>query len=180
MDFSTVENGMNEATDQAPEESSGRSLVWSDSLQEELELFLELVQVASTTRDASLDPAGSEFGGLLERQTEILGRLQEIRSARAEVLRSLGFSSKDLLVIALNQTPRSEHASVMELFSRYIEAAERAQCEVEINREYFGVALGAVEHTIAAVTKSASNAPRYDARGQQSEATPPICMSTVT
>ena len=161
-------------------ENTDHELLWSDSLKEELQLFQDLAQVAASTRDAALDPAGVEFGELLEKQTQIMGRLETIRASRAELLKAMGLLSRDLLVVVLNKSPRAEHPEIMELFGQYIEAAKQAQRQIDINREYFSVALGTVEDTISALTAGVTQPGLYDAQGLQRKAIAPLCMSTMT
>lgn len=154
---------------------------WLASLEEELELLRGLADAASRARMAAPDIEGPE--GLrhhLERQAELCSALESHRRARAKMLADGGHRANDLLVVVLGALPKDEHPAVVDVFKRYIDAVEAAQREIDVNREFFSVALATLEDTIEAVVSGACSGAVYDATGSSAGPKTALCVSTVT
>lgn len=151
------------------------------SLEEERQLLERLAETAARARSASPDAPGDE--GLqhhLERQAEMCSALEAQRRKRAKMLSDGGHRANDLLVVVLGALPKDEHPAAVDTFTRYVDAAEAAQREIDVNREFFSVALATLEDTIEAVVSTVSSSAVYDARGSSSGSTTALCVSTVT
>lgn len=151
------------------------------SLEDELRLLGELTEVASKARAASPENEGQE--GLqyhLERQGELCSALEAQRRERSKMLTDGGHRPNDLLVVVLGALPKDEHPSAVDVFKRYVDAAEAAQREIDINREFFSVALATLEDTLEAVVSTVSSRAVYDANGSSVGPQTALCVSTVT
>lgn len=62
----------------------------------------------------------------------------------------MGYPARDFLVAVLDATPTAQRAEVAERFSAFVAAAEQAQREIQVNREFFSVALASLEDVIDA------------------------------
>lgn len=150
------------------------------SLEDEVILLGELADAASRARTA---PPDGETGGLhrlLERQAELCAALDGHRRERACILKEWGHRANDLLVMVLGGLPKDDHPRVVDLFKTYVDAAEAAQREIDVNREFFSVALATLEDTIDAVVASVSAKGVYDATGNDAGSQTALCVSTVT
>lgn len=155
---------------------------WLSSLEKELTLLEQLTDAASRARAAAPE-RDSEGGGLhrlLERQAELCAQLEQLRRDRARTLADEGHRADDLLVVALGAVPKDEHPAVIDTFKRYVDAAEAAQREIDINREFFSVALATLEDTIEAVVSGVRQNAVYDANGSSTGSRSALCVSTVT
>ena len=121
-----------------------------------LEQLIELLVEARASR-----PDRPPLSDTLDKQAELCEVLAQRRSLRAELLTANGYGSRDLLVALLANTPKAEHDSAVATFGAFVSAAERAQAEIDVNREFFAVALAAVEDALAAASPESRKAT-YD------------------
>jgi hypothetical protein len=154
---------------------------WLASLEEELGLLEQLADAAARARAVSPEREGAEgLEQALERQATLCSQLEAHRKARAAMLEEAGHRAKDLLVVVLGALPKDEHPAAVDIFKRYVDAAEATQREIDVNREYFSVALATLEDTIDAVVSGVSAGAVYDASGSSSKTKTALCVSTVT
>lgn len=155
--------------------------VWLTSLEEELPMLEQLAEVAAEARTASPEEGGPEgLHALLELQTDLCSRLEAHRHNREKMLSEGGIRKEDLLVAVLGALPKDEHPSAVDAFSRYIDAAEAAQRQIDINREFFSVALATLEDTLESVVSGVCSTDFYDASGSSMGPNTALCVSTVT
>jgi len=124
---------------------------WVAQLESETIALRELRAAAAQTRAASLTERQDEIGPLLQKQATICDRLAAARDRRRELLAANGKGPRDFLVAVLGQTPPDLHAQVTARFSDYVQAAEEAQREIDLNREFFSIALSALDDVLGAV-----------------------------
>ena len=154
---------------------------WLASLDEELALLQQLGAAASAARAVSPEREGAAgLEELLRRQAELCAELEVHRRTRAAMLAEVGHRANDLLVVVLGALPKDEHPAAIDIFKRYVDAAEATQREIDVNREYFSVALATLEDTIEAVVSGVSTSTVYDAKGSSSRTKTALCVSTVT
>lgn len=153
---------------------------WLAGLESEICMLQDLEAVAKEARQVSPKLEDQRFAGLLEKQTQLCLRLEERRTHRARLLDESGHPSKDFLVVVLGATPKETHGEVVKLFGRYLRAAELAQRQVELNREFYALTLGAVEDALAAVAHGPGGPATYDALGQRRGRAGPLSFSTLT
>lgn len=156
-------------------------LRWLASLEEELVLLAQLEEAARKARAASPEDNGAE--GLhqhLEKQAELCASLEAHRRERSRTLSDAGHRANDLLVVVLGALPKDEHPAAIDTFKRYVDAAEAAQREIDVNREFFSVALASLEDTLEAVVSGVSSGSLYNADGRNPGGTTALCVSTVT
>lgn len=153
---------------------------WLAGLDDEVAHLRDLAELTRAARVAPLEHPVEGLAPLLEEQARVCAALEQRRVARDGVLEASGGPrSRDLLVVVLGALPKGEHPEVLERFGRYVAAAEAAQREIEVNREFFTVALSAVEEALEARSGQSRSPVTYDARGG---AAPPTSgrMSTLT
>lgn len=156
-------------------------LRWLGSLEEELTLLAQLGETAQRARSASPEDDGAEgLHKCLERQAELCAALEGHRRNRTMMLAESGHRASDLLVVVLGALPRDEHPAAIDTFKRYVDAAEATQREIDVNREFFSVALASLEDTLEAVVSGVSNGAVYDQEGRSPGETTALCVSTVT
>lgn len=151
------------------------------SLEDEIVILNDLAQATAGVR--SVSPTGGAPVGLhrlLEKQAELCSRLESMRAEREALLADEGHSTKDLLVVVLGVLPKEDHPGVVDVFRRYIDAAELTQKEININQEFFSVALSSLEETIQEVVCNASSGDTYNSKGSNSSESVALCVSTVT
>jgi hypothetical protein len=119
---------------------------WNQLLADETQLLRELASAAARTRAAALRT--SDLTDLVEAQTSLCEQLEAFRARRDRVLRAKGYPPRDFLIAVLDDTPRSLHADVSGRFADFVAAAEAAQNEIRINREFFSVALASLEEVL--------------------------------
>jgi hypothetical protein len=153
---------------------------WLVGLEGEISLLQDLEAVATEARLVSPKLEDQRFAQLLEQQTSLCRRLEERRVQRAQLLERSGHPSKDFLVVVLGATPKESHGEVVKLFGRYMRAAELAQRQVALNREFFALTLGAVEDVLSAVVNGPDGPATYDALGQRKGRAGPLSFSTLT
>lgn len=166
------------STQSPNEEAAAR---WLLSLEEEVGLLEQLADSAVRARAAS--PQGEAESGLrsaLEKQAELCAALESHRRSRSQMLADEGHRANDLLVVVLGALPKDQHPAAVDTFKRYIDAAEKTQREIDVNREFFSVALATLEDTIEAVAVGTSTSSVYDAKGKSSGSTTALCVSTMT
>ncbi len=151
-----------------------------DSVEEERELLVRLATAARSSRAVPAGRAGQpELERLLDEQAELCIALERCRMARGGWLAEAGHAARDLLMVLLGQSPREGHSELVERFKRHADAAEAAQREIDVNREFFGVALASLEEVVEAVA-GVGRAEVYDERGSSASDARAICLSTVT
>ncbi|MBX2811626.1 MAG: hypothetical protein KTR25_07445 [Myxococcales bacterium] len=151
------------------------------SLEDEIVVLNDLAQAAAEAR--VVPPDGTTPNGLhrvLERQAELCFSLEGMRAKRETLLNSNGHSGRDLLVVVLGVLPKEDHPGVVDVFRRYIDAAELTQREIDINQEFFSVALSSLEDTIQEVVCTVSSGDTYNSKGSNSSESVALCVSTVT
>lgn len=124
---------------------------WVAQLESETLALRELATAASRTRAAALTDEKTQLSALLEQQSQLCEQLTRARSRRRALLEASGKGRGDFLVAALAQTPPELHGRVTARFSEYVDAAELAQREIDINREFFSIALSALDDIIGTV-----------------------------
>jgi hypothetical protein len=161
--------------------AAGEVSRWLVGLESEIALLQDLESVAAESRTVSPKLEDGRFATLLEHQTNLCRKLEERRADRAELLRRSGHPSKDFLVVVLGVTPRDQHGEVVRLFGRYMRAAELAQKQIQLNRQYFQVSLAAVEDAIDSVVEAqGGGSGTYDLYGQKKGNSGPLTFSKVT
>lgn len=130
--------------------------LWAAELARETRTLDALTRAAATTRRCAVSGGSRELEELLATQANLCEELQAFKERREQQLRQRGYPNKDLLVAALDQSAAGEHASVTAVFSDYVAAAEAAQREIDINREFFGVALSTLQDALEAVSPSST------------------------
>lgn len=121
---------------------------WCQLLADETELLRELASTAARTRAAALKTP--DLTDLVETQIALCEQLESFRTRRDQLLARLGYPARDFLVAVLDATPTAQRAEVAERFSAFVAAAEQAQREIQVNREFFSVALASLEDVIDA------------------------------
>ena len=124
---------------------------WVAQLESETIALRELRAAAAQTRAASLTERHAEIGPLLDKQAALCDRLAAARNRRRELLAANGRGPRDFLVAVLGQTPPDIHDQVTARFSEYVQAAEEAQREIDLNREFFSIALSSLDDVLGAV-----------------------------
>lgn len=151
------------------------------SLEDETTILEDIAEAASAARAISPGSEGlQELHRMLEQQAELCSRLESKRRERASVLAKEGHQAKDLLVVILGFLSKEDHPAAIKTFRRYIDMAEKTQREIDINREYFSVALSTLEDTIDAVVSTATSKEFYDSKGGSSGDNIALCVSTIT
>ena len=154
---------------------------WLTSLEEELVLLEELALTAAEARSTPPDRQGAgRLEQLLERQGELCAALENHRRLRTDMLAQLGHRANDLLVVVLGALPTEEHPAAIDVFRRYVDSAEATQREIDVNREFFSVALATLEDTIEAVVSGVTSSGVYDSSGSSVGDKTALCVSTVT
>ncbi|MGF1510181.1 MAG: hypothetical protein ACFB9M_11840 [Myxococcota bacterium] len=124
---------------------------WLERIRNETELLKQLARAAARTRSAALRSSESELSEMLSHQSDLCGKLEVHRLQRSGMLRELGYPPRDFLVAVLDHTPRSSHAETSGAFAAFVTAAEAAQQEIDINKEFFGTALATLEDAVASI-----------------------------
>ncbi|MEM1026250.1 MAG: flagellar export chaperone FlgN [Myxococcota bacterium] len=124
---------------------------WVAHLESETHALRELLEAATQTRAASLTDRQDQIGPLLEKQALLCEKLERARTRRRALLQESGRGRGDFLVAVLSQTPPALHAQATARFSEYVDAAEAAQREIDINKEFFSIALSALDDIIGTV-----------------------------
>ena len=139
-----------------------------------LETLTELLIQGRVSR-----PDRPPLADVLDQQAQLCDELAKRRADRAARLQANGYGPRDLLVALLAATPKHEQKSAVATFSAYVQAAEQAQAQIDINREFFSVALSAVEDALAAAVPD-SRPVTYDALGSKRRAGGSAIVSTST
>ena len=152
------------------------------SLRRELRLLEDLRNAAAQARTTSPDEeSGEGLQQILERQTEMCAELEVMRRQRIAILAEDGYRVSDLLVVVLGALPKDDHPEVIDLFKQYVDVAEATQREIDVNREFFSVALATLEDTIGAVISTVKSRAVYDAKGSSlGDGSTALCVSTMT
>lgn len=124
---------------------------WLESLSAERAMLLELGQLAESSRAASLGGSGG-LEEILARQSELCRRLEALRDVRRAFLADSGAAATDFLPAVLARTAHERHAEVISAFRAYVDAAQAAQHQIDLNKDFFRVALAAVEGTLSSVS----------------------------
>ncbi|MEL7368464.1 MAG: flagellar export chaperone FlgN [Myxococcota bacterium] len=119
-----------------------------EELREEISILDKLTHLLRESRQIRLDQI--QLAKCLEDQAQLCDILTTRKERRAAVLHASGYQPQDLLVALLAVAPKTDHDSIIETFGLYVEAAEQAQTEIDMNREFFSVALAAVEDALNA------------------------------
>jgi hypothetical protein len=149
------------STEPAPKLDADALLVAVERETELLEELADLCQRARGTGSTPLDTLDAN----LQAQARVCEELEGFRARRAALLGKGGHRVQDLLLVVLGALPREQHDAAIAQFSRFVGAAERAERQITINREYFSVLLSTVEDTIAGVVSGGGRSMTYDARG---------------
>ncbi len=145
-------------------------------LAEETRLLEQLVQLLTDAR--ATRPDRPPLNETLDKQAELCEVLSQHRARRSERLQAEGYGPRDLLVALLANTPKDDHQRAVATFGAFVEAAERAQAEIDINREFFTVALSAVEDALTAASPQAE--ATYTASGARPRPGGSVLVSTDT
>ena len=146
-------------------------------LVEETQLLEELTGLLKQAR--AIRPDRPPLAEIIEAQAAMCERLAERRAERAQVLTKAGYGPRDLLVALLAGHAKPEHAELVSVFGAFVAAAEQAQVQIDINREFFSVALAAVEDALGAAAPE-SESPTYDLSGGKRRPGGSVIVSTVT
>ena len=147
-------------------------------LEEETRLLDELAGLLRQSRE--MRPDHGPLSQILERQAALCETLANHRTARATQLEALGYGPRDLLVAVLAGTAKEEHEGAVASFGGFVEAAERVQTQIDINREFFSVALAAVEDALTAASPDNGRSATYDRSGISRRPSGSVMISTVT
>lgn len=147
-----------------------------EDLLEETRLLTELTTLLRQARETRPDHA--PLTEVLDAQAVLCEQLAERRVQRSEQLEASGYGPRDLLVALLNGRAKDEQQRIVSTFRGFVEAAEQAQKQIDINREFFAVALAAVEDALAAALPE-SSAPTYEASGSRRQGGS-VMVSTTT
>ena len=150
--------------------------ITAEELIEETHLLEQLVELLVQARATRPDKA--PLTEILDQQATVCEGLAERRAQRAARLQAEGYGARDLLVAMLTNTPKAEHDRAIAVFGAFVKAAERAQAEIDINREFFAVALAAVEDALMAAVPGGQPAT-YDLCGGKRPGGS-VMVSTVT
>lgn len=131
------------------------------------------------TRARQVRPDRPPLVEILDAQAKLCADLSERRAARAERLQAAGYHPRDLLVAVLAGTPKTEHERTIQTFGAYISAAERAQTQIDVNREFFAVALSAVEDALLSAAPDGKPAT-YERPGVKRKSAGSVIVSTTT
>ena len=154
---------------------------WLESLDGELAQLIELKNLMSRSRSlAGVKSEGKELLDNLEKQAALCSSLERYREAKDTMLKKLGYRSEELMTIVLGILPREEHPQVIEKFGRVMDESEALQRQIDINREFFSVALATIEDTIMGVAADFNRQNIYNAAGSDVGLAAPLCVSTVT
>ncbi|MEM7675426.1 MAG: flagellar export chaperone FlgN [Myxococcota bacterium] len=121
-----------------------------EDLQDEIGILERLTTLLREVRGIRLDQM--LLTQSLGEQAELCEVLTSRRNRRAVLLAEHGYRSQDLLVALLAGASKSEHDAIIEIFGQYVNMAEQAQSEIDINREFFSVALSAIEGALSAAS----------------------------
>ncbi len=146
-------------------------------LQEETELLTRLTGLLLDAR--AVRPGRAPLAEILDQQAALCEDLANRRSSRAERLQAGGYGPRDLLVALLASAPKQQQQNVVKTFGAFVTAAEAAQAQIEINREFFSVALAAVEEALAAAAPE-SQSPTYDVPSSRRRPGGSVMVETTT
>ena len=148
-----------------------------EQLVEETRLLQELTDLLTQVRHVR--PDRPPLVEILDKQAALCDDIAARRQARMAALDAAGYQARDLLVALLNNTPKANHEAVVSTFRAFVAAAETTQAQIDINREFFAVALAAVEDALSAARPD-TGPTTYDARGLDRGPGGSMIVSTAT
>jgi hypothetical protein len=125
---------------------------WLEALQQETALLRDLTAAAARTRGCALTEERGALGQLLKLQSELCEQLEAFRRHRDSRLHQRGYQPREFLVAVLDDTPVTNREPVTAAFSAFVSAAEAAQREIELNREFFSAALATLQDAVEGLT----------------------------
>lgn len=137
---------------------------WLAHLEEETALLRALAQHTISARGVSLRDAEPEFRRQLAAQEETCRQLEQCRRRRRDALRRAGRDPSELVAVVTAGASAEALERAQDALNRWFEAAEATRRENDINRDFYGVALAAVEEAVGILTGSETRA--YDLRGR--------------
>lgn len=137
---------------------------WIALIEDESKLLTELAEATIAARSASLRDTNEGLMSHLETQSNLCQRLEASRARRRRALRAAGKQLDDLAAVVTDTTDPAERERAEKALDRWIEAASATQRENDLNREFYLVALGAVEEAVSIITGSKTSA--YDPKGR--------------
>ena len=152
---------------------------WLGSIANETTLLQRLAEASRLSRMAASTPGNREWGGFLADEAGLCRQLEASRVLRERQLATMDRGAGDFLQVVLSRVPPAEHDAVVEAFSRYMDAAEHAHREIEINREFFTTAAAVIHGTLQSLSDNAQTADTYGTGGKRPDELSKVCLSTV-
>lgn len=146
---------------------------WIALLEDETGWLDALAESAAAARSVSMRDSAEALMSCLERQAELCQRLEASRRRRRDGLRAAGRSPDELPDVVMETVGPDQAQKALD---RWFEAARAAQHEIDLNREFYGIALAAVEEAVTVLTGATSKS--YDPRGRQVAGTARPIVST--
>jgi len=137
---------------------------WITILDEETRLLGELAEAVRSARHVSMRDSHEAFTRQLTRQSELCRRLESKRDERRARLSQNGRAPEDLFEVVLESVGPDDRRVAQKALDRWIESARAAQFEIDLNKDFYRVALAAVEEAVTIVT--GSHTKGYDPRGR--------------